>query len=64
MIKNNWIFIFSLEQQFYDKGAAWLVKNETSINFWHDNWTDWGLLHDSIHGPLNKDENNLHIHDA
>ncbi|KAF3976802.1 hypothetical protein CMV_000056 [Castanea mollissima] len=43
------------------KGTRWLIRNKTSINFWHDNWTGSGPLHNYIQGPLNVCESALTV---
>lgn len=46
-----------------ERGVGWLIQDGNSINFWHDNWTSWGLLQNSTHGPLNREEGSLKVCD-
>jgi hypothetical protein len=46
-----------------DKGKGWLIRNDHSINFWHDNWLGSGTLREKISGPLNLHEESLKLCD-
>ncbi|KAK7832492.1 putative ribonuclease h protein [Quercus suber] len=47
-----------------DRGMRWLIRNGTSINFWHDNWTGRGPLQNHIQGPLNVGESALTVNEV
>lgn len=44
-----------------DRGTRWLIRNGTSINFWHENWTGSEPLRNYIQGPLNACESALTV---
>ena len=47
----------------FNKGCRWLVTKNSSLNIWHNNWTNRGLLRKLIQGPISQEANLLEIKD-
>lgn len=51
-------------EETFKKGTKWLPGFESNLEFWHNNWTNFGPLRNIIHGPLSKEAANLKIKDV
>ena len=40
----------------FKRGTRWSLGRESSLKFWHNNWTSNGPLRSIIHGPLTREE--------
>ena len=47
----------------FNKGYRWLVTNNSTLNIWHNNWTNGGPLRKLIQGPISQEANLLEIKD-
>ena len=46
-----------------NKGCRWLVTKNSTLNIWHNNWTNGGSLRKLIQGPISQEANRLEIKD-
>ena len=47
----------------FRQGSKWIVGKDSNLSFWFDKWLDKGPLKSLIHGPLQREEDFLHIKD-
>ena len=47
----------------FKRGTRWSLGRESSLKFWHDNWTSNGPLRSIIHGPLTREEDEIKVRD-
>ena len=45
----------------FNKGCRWLVTKNSTLNIWHNNWTNGGPLRKLIQGPISQEANRLEI---
>lgn len=45
-------------------GTKWLPGFESKMDFWYDNWSNFGPLRSIIHGPLSRESSNMKIKDV
>ncbi|KAK7845916.1 putative ribonuclease h protein [Quercus suber] len=45
-------------------GTRWLIRNDHSVKFWHDNWTRHGPLRILLRGPLHASDLHLKVKDT
>lgn len=48
----------------FAKGSVWTIGRESTLSFWHGNWTPKGPLCDLIHGLLSREEERLKVKDV
>lgn len=48
----------------FKKGVKWLSGFESNLDFWNDNWSNYGPLRKLIQGPLSREAKNLKIKDV
>ena len=48
----------------FKKGVTWILGYESSLSFWHDNWSKVGTLRSIIQGPLTIESNMLKVKDV
>ena len=51
-------------EDIFRKGIKWISRYESSLSFWHDSWSNMGILRNIIHGPLTIESSNLCIKDV
>ena len=47
-----------------NKGCRWLVTKNSTLNIWHNNWTNGRPLRKLIQGPISQEANLLEIKDV
>ena len=47
----------------FSKGCRWLVTKNSTLNIWHNNWTNGGPFRKLIQGPISQEANRLEIKD-
>ena len=52
------------EEVVFKKGVTWILRYESSVSFWHDNWSKIGTLRSIIQGPLTIESNMLKVKDV
>ena len=51
-------------EEIFRKGIKWIPGYESSLSFWHDSWSNLGILRNIIQGPLTAESSNLRIKDV
>ena len=51
-------------EEIFRKGIKWIPRYESSLSFWHDSWSNLGILRNIIQGPLTDESFNLRIKDV
>ena len=51
-------------EETFKKGIEWIPGFESSLDFWNDNWTNYGPLRSTIQGPLSREAASLKIKDV
>ena len=47
----------------FNKGSRWLVRRNSNLNIWHNNWTNGGPLRKLIQRPISQEVNGLEVKD-